>query len=266
MAAWWLSSWSQPTIDAAYRVGGWLSIVAAAIALISGVVTVFVGNERDRRSGDEDVARDLRAAILQEKVNNEAGLRAQLAKDLEAEQSEGRFREQIAEQREREREATISRLRSELGEAQQLASSAQQRAAEAERNIANATSEQRPRELTPDQQKAFLAVATKRPKGRLQVAMVNPDREVPYYFKQVLDLVKRAGWEVVSTTTMADVSAYGLVLVGRQDTEVTAAVQGLLEALRAAGESPRVEVAPWAPDGYPQLLVGYRPIQPAGTR
>lgn len=71
---------------------------------------------------------------------------------------------------------------------------------------------------------------------------------------------------VVSTTTMADVSAYGLVLVRRQDTEVTAAVRGLLEALRAAGESPRVEVAPWAPDGYPQLLVGYRPIQPAGTR
>lgn len=255
----WLNSLPVQTVDAVYRWASVLTIGAGVLTVLGSLGAYWASNRSRELDGLDNQRRDGQLKRLDFQ-------RAQLEADLETEREHERMRVQIAEQRERERDATINRLRSELSEAQQLANAAEQRATEAERNIANATSEQRPRELTPDQQKAFLAVATKRPKGRLQVAMVNPDREVPYYFKQVLDLVKRAGWEVVSTTTMADVSAYGLVLVGRQDTEVTAAVRGLLEALRAAGESPRVEVAPWAPDGYPQLLVGYRPIQPAGTR
>lgn len=45
-----------------------------------------------------------------------------------------------------------------------------------------------------------------------------------------------------------------------RQTQVPPHIANLIAARRAAGENAVVEAAPWAPEGYPQFLVGHRPI------
>lgn len=245
----WLDTFPVHTVEAVYRWATILTIVAGAVTVFCAVVQYLASNRLQALEALADARRDGHIVRIDEQ-------RAALAAELEEEREMRRLGQEIAEQRERERSAIISSLRDELVEAKASA-------AEAERNVANATRHSRPREITAAQRQQFLALVGDGPKGPITVGRIQGDAEIGRYYAQMIDLVTAGGWTVTDRPLWLDLTFEGVFIRVRSAETAPSRARLLQDALKAIGVVAHGEVSQDLPAERLELMIGHQPIIPA---
>lgn len=245
----WLDAFPVETVEAVYRWATILTIVVGAVTVVCAVAQYLASNRLRELEASADARRDSHLLRMDEQ-------RAELEADLEAEREASRLRQEIAEERERERSAVIGQLRADLAEAKTAA-------AEAERNVANATRHTRPREISAEQRAEFLRLVGTSPKGPLVVGRVQGEAELTRYYGQIVELVSAAGWTVTERPLWMDLAFEG-VFIRVKDANTPPPHAGLLQgALKAIGVSAEGINEDKLPADRLELMVGHQPIAPS---
>lgn len=141
----------------------------------------------------------------------------------------------------------------------------QERAATAEKDLANIKMEMRPRRLTTEQKNNMVAMLRGEPKGEVEVSCVMGDREGNDFATDIGGVLYDAGWNKnkgASQTAYTEGDPIGFGMLVHSDQNPPAYLVRLQRAFFAAGLPLPVAINASVPDGKATLLVGHKPPVP----